>query len=434
MSPNEFRQSLVPDEPLFRREVLAGRQSQWLGPVLLEPRISHRLYAWTAGIAIATILLLLVVGNYTRKARITGWLMPEAGMIRVFAPQPGVVAQIKVSEGRSVKQGEPLLVLSGEIHSDPDTATKTEVVNRLQDRRDSLNTDLQTQQQLFAQQRIELSNRLAAIGDSQLHVTRELALLQKRVQLAGQTLRRGQALRSQDLISMVRFEQIEQDSLDLETKLETVRREQSTLAQDRAVTEGALQQLPLRRETQLGTIKRDVFSVEQQLAEAESQRQVVITAPQDGVVTGIQTETGGSVSLNTPLMSVVPSDHVLEALLYGPSRAIGFVHAGQHVLLRYQAYPYQKFGVHDGVVTSVSKTAVNPAEFTQQLSGLAAVYGPTEPLYRISVQLKKQTVLAYGVETPLQPGMQLDADVMIDNRRLIEWIFDPLFTITGTWR
>ena len=190
----------------------------------------------------------------------------------------------------------------------------------------------------------------------------------------------------------------------------------------------------LRRETQLGTIKRDVFSVEQQLAEAESQRQVVITAPQDGVVTGIQTETGGSVSLNTPLIRRRALGSRAQSCLYGPSRAIGFVHAGQHVLLRYQAYPYQKFGVHDGVVTSVSKTAVNPAEFTQQLSGLAAVYGPTEPGYRISVQLKKQTVLAYGVETPLQPGMQLDADVMIDNRRLIEWIFDPLFTITGTWR
>ena len=44
-----------------------------------------------------------------------------------------------------------------------------------------------------------------------------------------------------------------------------------------------------------------------------------------------------------------------------------------------------------------------------------------------------QTATAYGAPVPLQPGMQLEADVLIERRRLIEWMLDPLLTLTGKW-
>jgi membrane fusion protein len=133
------------------------------------------------------------------------------------------------------------------------------------------------------------------------------------------------------------------------------------------------------------------------------------------------------------VLSIVPAGAKLQAQLFSPSRAIGFVHPGQHVLLRYQAFPYQKFGYYEGVVADISRSAVNPAELSHQLAGLSSLFTPNEPIFRITVSLAKQTVLAYGKPVPLQPGMQLEADVLIESRRLIEWVFDPLFTLTGTW-
>ena len=47
--------------------------------------------------------------------------------------------------------------------------------------------------------------------------------------------------------------------------------------------------------------------------------------------------------------------------------------------------------------------------------------------------LARQTAVAYGEPVALQPGMQLEADVLIEQRRLIEWVLDPLFTLTGRW-
>jgi membrane fusion protein len=47
------------------------------------------------------------------------------------------------------------------------------------------------------------------------------------------------------------------------------------------------------------------------------------------------------------------------------------------------------------------------------------------------VKLVRQSAIAYGRAAPLQPGMQLEADLIIEKRRLIEWVFDPLYTLTG---
>jgi membrane fusion protein len=104
---------------------------------------------------------------------------------------------------------------------------------------------------------------------------------------------------------------------------------------------------------------------------------------------------------------------------------------GQTVRLRYQAFPYQKFGFYDGVVATISSAALNPADLPQQQAGLTSLYGTGEPVYRITVKLARQTATVYGNPVPLQPGMQLEADVMLERRRLIEWVFDPLFTLTG---
>ena len=180
-------------------------------------------------------------------------------------------------------------------------------------------------------------------------------------------------------------------------------------------------------------IDRQVAALEQEIAGTEAQRQIVIPAPQAGTVTAIQAELGSNVNTAAPLMNIVPAGRKLEAQLFGPSRAVGFVRPGQRVLLRYQAFPYQKFGQYEGVVADVSRTAINPGELTQ-LSGLTSLLAANEPVYRITVTLARQTAIAYGEAIPLQSGMQLEADVMMEKRRLIEWVFDPLFTLTGKWR
>ena len=104
-----------------------------------------------------------------------------------------------------------------------------------------------------------------------------------------------------------------------------------------------------------------------------------------------------------------------------PSRAAGFIRAGQEVRLKYQAFPHQRFGVGHGVVTDVSRTVLAPNEV--EIPGLVV----QEPVFRVRVRLARADVSAYGERIPLQPGMLLTADMVIDKRTLAEWLLDPIY-------
>lgn len=421
------------NQSLFRQEVLAERQTQWLGTVLLAPQLSHRLFTAFAVLATAAILGLLFFADYTRKARISGWLVPQRGLVRVFAPQAGVVTELYVKEGMEVRKGDRLLMLSTELQSAALGATQTEIARRLAARRDSLAEERRQHEWLTAQQQRALSDRLAVLRSEQAQLEREVATQEARLRLAEKFEIRQRELRRRGFIPEQKLQEAEGETLDQASKLRALERGRMTTLRDRLTLESELDDLPLKSRAEIANIERNIAAVEQELAEAEARREIVVLAPEEGMVTAIQAERGGRANSTVPLLSIVPVGAQLEAHLFSPSRAIGFLRPGQRVLLRYQAYPYQKFGHYEGVVANLSRSAVNPGELPAQLAGLTSLFGANEPVYRITVSLASQTVTAYGQPVPLQPGMLLEADVVIENRKLIEWVLDPLFTLTGKW-
>jgi membrane fusion protein len=131
---------------------------------------------------------------------------------------------------------------------------------------------------------------------------------------------------------------------------------------------------------------------------------------------------GQSVSASAALASLVPSGSRLQAQLYAPSAAIGFVRAEQPVRLRFEAFPYQKFGHREGHVLRVSRTPLAPSELAALALPASGDDGAREALFRITVALDPSA----GEPLPLVAGMRLQADVLLERRRLVEWLFEPL--------
>lgn len=420
-----------PEEKLFRSEVMEERQTQWLGTVLIEPKVSRNVFAGAAAVATCAILALLFFGSYTRKARIQGWLVPEQGLGLVVSPQSAIVTKVHVKEGAKVVKGAPLVSLSAEIQSEALGATREEVVRRLNDRLRSLTATKGVQEQMFAQQIKDAKQRLASLNSESGHLSEETKLQRTRLGVSNQGLARERMMQKRELISLTRLQRTEQEHLEQAGRLQALERSQSALHREEVALEGLLRELPLRQHKELAEVDRSTWALNQELAEAEARRQIVLTAPSDGVVTSIQAEPGGNAVPNAPLLKLVPEGATLEAHLFSPSRAIGFVKPGQHVLLRYQPFPYQKFGSYQGMVKSISGSAVSPLELNQQIAGWSNFESMKEPIYRVTVELSQQTVTAYGKPVLLQTGTQVEADVMIENRTLIEWVLDPLYSLTG---
>ncbi len=413
---------------LFRTEVLARQQTQWLGTVLLAPRASHRLFTLIGVLATVAVLALLVFASFTRTARINGWLLPQDGMVRVLAPRPGVVSSLSVKEGAAIRKGDALLTISDELQSTSLGATQGQVMQRLAERRESLRDERRQQRRLQAQQDRAFADRVAALKAEQAQMDREIRLLQSRVAIAGrsETLHREQF--QSGYISEMRLQLVESETLEQAARLGALKRNRLAAIRERRAVEAERAELPLKVDKEVAILRRSISLLDQERAEAEARREIVVAAPQDGTVTAIHAVLGARADAATPLLSIVAPDTRLEAHLYSPSRAVGFVRPGQRVLLRYQAYPYQRFGHYEGVVASVSRVALSPADLPPQLAGLTAG-AAAEPIYRITVDLASQSIAAYGAPVRLQPGMALEADVALERRRLFEWVLDPLYAV-----
>lgn len=419
---------------LFRREALEQKRTQWLGTVVLAPRRTHRIFTAAAATAALAILALLFFAGYTRTARVTGWLVPAEGLVRVFTPQPGIVTALYVKEGQQVHKGERLLTLSSEVQSSALGGTQTEIVRRIEERRRSLREQRDKHQQLVAHQEKTLAQRIDALTREHEQIGQEIALQRARAGLAAQNVARNRALRKQNFVSDAGLQQIEAAHLEQAGRVATLERDRTAKARERLALESELQELPFKAQAESAALEREIVAIEQELAATEARRELIVVAPYDGTVTAVLAEAGGQAGTGSPLLSIVPAGSALHAHLYSPSRAVGFVKPGQRVLLRYQAFPYQKFGHYEGVVTSVSRSPLSPAELPAQLSGLLDASGSKEPVYRVTVGLEKQAIRAYGSEIPLQPGTQLEADVALETRKLFEWVLDPLYTVSGKWR
>lgn len=414
---------------LFRPEVIEGRRQEWLGSIQLIRPVSLTVLTTFVAVTAVAVVTYLMLGEYTRKARVSGYLVPDQGVIRLVPPQAATVVEQQVHEGQSVKQGDVLFVLSMEratLRGDTNAAVQESLATRQR----SLQTSTEQQARLLQAQSAALQRQIGDMRREVAQMEAEAELQRQRLQLAQQAQARLESLRGDNFVSSAQVQAKAEEVLGLRAQLQGLERQRAAQQREIGNLESELRELPLRMQAQMGELERDLAIVAQRSAESEAQSRIVIRAPQDGVVTAVVAERGQAVTPASALASLVPADARLQAHLYAPSSAVGFVRADQTVQLRYQAYPYQKFGHQGGQVLQVSRTPLQASELAAL--ALPSRSGDTaEPLYRITVALDRQTVTAYGQQQALAPGMQLDADVLLDRRRLIEWIFEPVLSVAG---
>ena len=407
---------------LFRREALEFSRDKSLGEVVLIRPLSFSLLTGTAVVFALALVAFAVFADYTRKAHVIGYLAPDKGLIKVYAPQAGTLVEKHVKEGQQVKQGDTLFVLSTEHSSRENAEAQGAGIEKLKERRANLAKELSKQDSIDNVQIQSTRDRIRGMEMELAQLRDEIAIQQQRVSSAGQSLSRFRTLMNNQFVSAAQTQQKNEELLEQKARMQTLIRSRTTLERDITTLHHELASTDLRGSTQRASLERDIAALEQDLTEHEARRTIVITAPADGTVTTILAERGQTAQAQSALLSLLPAGAIMQAQLLVPSRAIGFIATHQRVAVRYQAFPYQRFGSHGGHITEISKTMINPNETQLPVSA-------GESVYRITVALDAQAVRAYSQDVALQAGMLLDADVWLDHRRVIDWVFDPLLTI-----
>ena len=414
-------------ESLFRQEVLDAKRGSWLGSISLAQPLSLWVLTGFSLAAALAIGLFLFFGSYSRRSQVVGQLVPTQGLATVLAPATGVLSRLDVAEGGDVQPGQTLAVVRVPRATVGEGDTTRAMEARLARRAQGLRDSHSAQTRLLDAQAGGLSAQLANARRELVQLESEIVTRQGQVRIAEETLQRLRQLQGERFVSELQVKQQEAAHLETISEMQVLQRQATSARRGIAQLQQALRELPGQRLASDAGFERDLASLEQEQVETQARGALAVNAPVAGMVATQLAKPGQAVQAGQPILTVLPKDARLEAELLVPSRAIGFIEPGDTVLLRYQAYPYQKFGHQNGTVKRISRSALNQTDL-QTLLGSAA---QAEPLYRVTVSLATQAIIAYGQAEPLRPGMALEADVLGEKRRLFEWIFEPLYSLKG---
>jgi membrane fusion protein len=408
-------------QALFRSDAIAFQRQRQPGEVTLLQPVAAKLLFWSLAAVFALTLAFLVLAQYARKETVIGYLAPTAGVAKVFVPRGGTVTAVHVREGQEVDEGAPLLA----VRIDQTTADGQNVdavlLETLTRQKSALIEQIAMQEGREVSERKRLEAQIAAARDTIAHLEEQITVQRERAELAGSLVLSVQGLRANRLISETDYKRRRESYLESKQNLGALGQQLAGRRAELAQATASLEQLPTTIAEKVQALRSQIADAEQRITEIEGRRAYIVRAPIAGRISTVQAAVGRAVDPRQSELSVLPRDSVLEAELFVPTQAIGFVRPGQRVRILYDAFPYQRFGTYGGHITRVSNTMLTTTD-------VSAPMPLQQPAYKVTVALDRQDVTAYGERIPLQPDMLLKADILLERRSLLAWFLDPLLS------
>ncbi len=161
----------------------------------------------------------------------------------------------------------------------------------------------------------------------------------------------------------------------------------------------------------------------EELRKADLRRNLVtLTAPANAVVLDIAQRSLGSVMKEAePLVTLVPLDVPIEAEVAVDARDIGRIAAGQAVRIKFDAFPFQKFGTAEGTVRTISRDSFSPdAERKKNTTA------GTLPFYRVRVSLDAIKLKGIPESVSVMPGMTVSGEIKTGRRTVLSYFLYPI--------
>jgi membrane fusion protein len=411
-----------PARPLFRQEAVDAQREKLLGELSTARPVPLWVFTLLAVTFATAFAVFAFVGEYTRRERVEGALAGDAGAARILAPEAGTVTQLVVGEGDEVEDGSPIAHLKLEHSQAGGGSTSEQVQQQLVLRKHGIESEQSQAQLMGNQQVVQQQKRIDDLLKELDEAKVEVQVQGQHVASAQQEVERSEKLRQEGFAPEAMVRKSREDLLDQQSKVEALKRTRSSLEREMRTAQAEMPLIQMRTRNQIQQLEQQKGELEQELLQNKAKQEIVINAPIAGVITNIVPSQGDSVAAGALLATILPSGTHLHAQLLVPTRAIGFIAPGNRVVLRYDAFPFQRFGQYRGTVASVGRTVWTPGE---RIGPLTA----REPVYRVDVRLEQQTVRSGGKEFPLRPGMLASADILLEKHTVFEWVFEPVLAL-----
>ncbi|WP_323117958.1 HlyD family efflux transporter periplasmic adaptor subunit [Burkholderia alba] len=393
---------------------------------VVDVPVSMRFFCYLSIAMFAMFVVALVRLTYANTESVMGMLTPRSGLIGVGAPPGWAVRDVFVGKDQQVKAGQKLL----SVTRDTSFVTQT---NNVQGMREALKRQrVEVDQQMDAakleyQSTIQqINQQIGALAESRGLIDKQI-LDQKRI-MSEYEERRGRVrqLLGEQVVTLEQYNQVNTQYLQASQAYQDLLLRKADLVKNVMKLRGDLDTLQNKYDGSNAELKikqEELNSKEFNIDESVNQ---VLYAPADGQIVRLDVVKGSVIDPpGTRVVEILPAKaDGLIAELYIPSSKAGFAKPGQEVKLAYGSYPVEKFGTYRGTLLSVS-----PVAFSAKELNLPAESGTPQTYFKSWVALSERTPSFEGKPLGLKAGMTLKADIVLEKRSLLEWLFEPLYRI-----
>ena len=423
----------------------------------IEERPVPKAARYTLYALIALIICAILWATFSRVDRIVstqGKLVTSDPLMLLQPLETSIIRDIHVEVGDNVSAGDVLVTL--------DPTFTTADVSQVQARLKSLQAEIyrleaeyafetqlfpgdndlsleeELQRSLFQARQIEYSARIENFRDRLATVEASLDTNQKEreglaerdnvlkqiEEIFGELQDRQAGSKLRYLEAYERRLLVKNNLESIKSKTEELRRQAQSL---RAEQEAFIEQW--RREIIENLVKsrREFAQLQQELSKAERRSNlVVIKAPKDGVVLEIAQRSVGSVAKAAePLVTLVPSEAILEAEIEINPSNIGYIKEGQEVQIKLSAFPFQRHGSLVGRLKTITENTVQGQGPNVDESGQPVPGGGQKQVYRSRVEIVDKELRNLPDHFRLIPGMTLTGEIKIGDRNVMAYFLHP---------
>jgi len=454
-------------QPLLKplTEALEDHSAEGIAILTADPWRFTQAMVYTMVALVLAALVWSFFGHADVLVTASGTLVPASEVRRLYAPIDGELANIYIAEGQPVKQGDVVarIYARGAIE-----AAKNALEARLK------LEDAERDWKEFPEKKALMEKRAAALKEA---ADVEARQHERRIAEGTSKLAQGQAAQQQEARTNLDDAKHARDAAKDEadkyarlfamaggggvSQLQVEQKKNALLAAENAVrvAQSRLSELAARQSLEatqaksqletsgqeLTTLRLQSEAADREVANAEDKLRLqvqtarlvadaaarikfenidkdnflLIVAPVDGVITDVtSTQPGDKVQANAPLGGIAPKNArpILKLEIAEHDRA--FLREGLPVQLKFNAFPYQRYGIIRGTLQFISP-ATKPSAASK------------EPVYEGRVTLEQDAYKVGETSYPLRYGMTAIAEIVVRERRIIDLALDPFRQIGG---
>jgi len=349
-------------------------------------------------------------------------IIPQAGLADIVASRSGVIANLYANVGSSVEAGSPVVAIAGDT-AVAQGALATLQLGQMRQRMSELDVQMTTQAAQAAAQRDRLLQRIAASRQEIARLRVSLGYQPQQLELSEKQLNKIEPLVRQGYMSELERDRRAQAVLSQRQSIEDLNRAIESREADVHDIQGQIAELDARAETERSQLRSAKSTLAQGLDEVDAQGRSIVNAPIRGRVAALRVHVGTPVAAGAVLATISPAGRPMQAEIFIPTRAAGFISEGQPVRLMVDAFPYQRFGLIEGVVKEVQRA---PQALT---TGGPPSSEPPITGYKALVAIPQPYIVAYGQKRTLESGMSATVDIVTGRKTLLQSALDPLKSV-----